>query len=111
MLRIRTTGAQWHLRPECYANGKTISRRFPQWCPREVLTPLANTLREEGGIDERERFIDASFAAAKVKRRQQGDDGFNLRDIVINHNHSRRDFLLVGNVPCMSHPFLKSELY
>ena len=32
-----------------------------------------------------------------------------LRGIVLNH--SRRDFLLVGNVPCMSHPFRKSELY
>ncbi|MGE0644369.1 MAG: hypothetical protein AB7P24_11910 [Nitrospira sp.] len=70
---------------------------------------MANTLREEGGIDERKRFIDASFASAKVNRRLQGDAGFNLRDIVINH--SRRDVLLVGNVPCMSHPFLKSELY
>lgn len=109
MFRIRTTGAQWHLMPQCYANCKTVSRRFQQWCQRDVLTQLANTLREEGGIDERESFIDASFAAAKVNHCQHGNDGFNLRGIVIYH--SRRDLLLVANVSCMSHPFLKSELY
>jgi transposase len=32
---------------------------------REVLTQLANTLREQGDIDERESFIDACFASAK----------------------------------------------
>lgn len=32
---------------------------------REVPTQLANTLRDEGAIDERESFIDATFAAAK----------------------------------------------
>ena len=82
--------------PQCHANCQTVSRRFQQWCQRDVLTQLANTLREEGVIDERERFIDATFAAAKVNRRHRGDDGLNLRGIVINH--SRRDFLLLGNV-------------
>ncbi len=46
-----------------------MHRRFQQWCHqevlREVLTQLANTLRDEGTIDERESFIDATFAAAK----------------------------------------------
>ena len=32
---------------------------------REVLKDLANTLREQGDIDEREAFIDATFASAK----------------------------------------------
>jgi IS5 family transposase len=32
---------------------------------REILTQLANSLREEGAIDERESFIDAMFAMAK----------------------------------------------
>ncbi|MBS0171934.1 MAG: transposase [Nitrospira sp.] len=32
---------------------------------REVLTQLANTRRDEGALDERESFIDATFAAAK----------------------------------------------
>lgn len=35
-----------------------------------MLTQLANTLREEGTIDQRESFIDATFAAAKGS----GDD-------------------------------------
>ena len=32
---------------------------------RDILTQLANTLREEGEIDERESFIDATCASAK----------------------------------------------
>jgi hypothetical protein len=48
---------------------KPVPRRFQHWCEhevlREILTQLANTLREDGAIDERERFIDATFAAAK----------------------------------------------
>jgi hypothetical protein len=55
--------------PQCYPKYKTVHRRFQQWCQREilrdVLTQLTNTLREEGTIDERESFIDATFAAAK----------------------------------------------
>ena len=69
VLWILNTGAQWHMLPQYYPNYKTVHRRFQQWCQREVLravlTQLANTLREEGAIDERESFIDATFAAAK----------------------------------------------
>lgn len=68
VLWILNTGAQWHMLPQCYPNYKTVHRRF-QWCEREVLreifTQLANTLREEGAIDEHESFIDATFASAK----------------------------------------------
>jgi hypothetical protein len=32
---------------------------------RDILTQLANTLREEGAIDERESFIDATVPSAK----------------------------------------------
>jgi transposase len=69
VLWILNTGAQWHMLPQCCPNSKTVHRRFHQGCEREVLreilTPLANTLREEGALDERESFIDATFAAAK----------------------------------------------
>lgn len=69
VLWILNTGAQWHMLPQCYPNYKTVHRRFQQWCEREVLrevlTQLANTLREQGDIDERESFIDACFASAK----------------------------------------------
>lgn len=66
---ILNTGAQWHRLPRCSPNDKTVHRRFPQWCEREVLreilAPRANTLREEGEIGERASFIDATFASAK----------------------------------------------
>ena len=66
---ILNTGAQWHLLSQCYPNDKTVHRRFQQWCEREVLreilTQLANRLREEGAHDERESLIDATCASAK----------------------------------------------
>ncbi len=69
VLWILNTGAQWHMLPQCYPNYKTVHRRFQQWCQQEVLravlTDLANALREQGAIDERECFIDATFASAK----------------------------------------------
>ncbi|MGQ0530722.1 MAG: IS5 family transposase [Panacagrimonas sp.] len=69
VLWILNTGAQWAMLPQCYPNYKTVHRRFQQWCRQEVLrgvlTQLANDLREQGVIDERESFIDATFAFAK----------------------------------------------
>lgn len=69
VLWILNTGAQWHLLLQCYPTDKTVHRRFQQWCEREVLreilTQLANTLREEGALDDRESFIDATLASAK----------------------------------------------
>src|ERR1700758_442668 len=69
VLWILNTGAQWHMLPQGYPNYKTVHRRFQQWCReevlRKVLTDLANTLREEGEIDESECFIDATFSSAK----------------------------------------------
>jgi transposase len=68
-LWILNTGAQWHMLPQCYPNYKTVRRRFQQRCSNEVLRnvlrDLANTLRDAGRIDERESFIDATFASAK----------------------------------------------
>ncbi len=55
--------------PQYYPNYKTVHWRFQHWCKqevlREVLTDLANTLRDEGTLDESECFIDATFASAK----------------------------------------------
>lgn len=69
VLWILNTGAQWHMLPQCYPNYKTVHRRFQPWCEqeilRQILTDLANSLREQGFIDEREAFIDATFASAK----------------------------------------------
>src|SRR5512135_428059 len=73
---VLNTGAQWHMLPQCYPNYKTVHRRFQQWCRsdvlRNILTDLANTLREQGSIDERESFIDAMFCAAKGGGREIG---------------------------------------
>jgi transposase len=69
VLWILNTGAQWHMLPQCYPNYKTVHRCFQQWCQQEVLravlADLANALREQGAIDERECFIDATFATTK----------------------------------------------
>ena len=69
VLWILNTGAQWHLLPQCYPNYKTVHRRFQNWCRnevlRDVLTDLANTLHEQGDLDESEAFIDGMFSAAK----------------------------------------------
>jgi len=55
--------------PQCYPNYKTVHRRFQTWCRneilRDVLTDIANGLRERGALDEEECFIDATFAMAK----------------------------------------------
>lgn len=69
VLWILNTGAQWHWLPQCYPNYKTVHRRFQQWCRsdvlRDVMVELANALRDQGTLDEREAFIDATFASAK----------------------------------------------
>src|SRR5262245_37997649 len=74
VLWILNTGAQWHMLPQSYPTNKTVHRRFQHWCEREVLrqvlADLANELRDRGAIDEREAFIDATFASATRRRGQ-----------------------------------------
>ena len=69
VLWILNTGAQWHMLPQSYPNYKTVHRRFQSWCHsevlRQVLTDVANELRDKGVLDEEESFIDATFAMAK----------------------------------------------
>ena len=69
VLWILNTGAQWHMLPQCDPNYKTVHRRFQTWCRhevlRDILVDVANTLRERGGLDESESFIDAMFSPAK----------------------------------------------
>jgi transposase len=69
VLWMLNTGAQWYMLAQCYPNHKTVHRRFRQWRAREVLrdilTRLANELRDQGGMDETECFIDATFASAQ----------------------------------------------
>jgi hypothetical protein len=46
-----------------------VHRRFQIWCRSEVLsqvlTDIANELRDRGALDQEECFIDAMFAMAK----------------------------------------------
>ena len=93
VLWILNTGAQWHMLPQCYPNYKTGHRRFQNGCRNEVLravmTDLANTLREEGALDESECFIDATFASAKGGGTQIGPTkrgkGVKIMAIVDRH--------------------------
>ncbi len=54
---------------QSYPNYKTVHRRVQSWCHsevlRQVLTDVANELRDKGVLDEEESFIDATFAMAK----------------------------------------------
>ena len=78
VLWILNTGAQWHMLPQCYPNYKTVHRRFQQWCEREVLreilTQLANTLREEGAIDQGRRRCGGAHET-RQRREDSGDCG------------------------------------
>ena len=69
ILWILRTGAPWADLPERYPPRSTCHRRFQQWSRSgvfaKILTVLAEHLRERGGIDLREGFIDGSFAPAK----------------------------------------------
>lgn len=76
VLWILNTGAQWHMLPECYPNYKTVHRRFQQWrrsdVLRNILTDLADALRDQGDRVKRESFIDDMFCAAKGSGREVG---------------------------------------
>ena len=43
---------------------------MPQRVLRQVLTDVANELRDKGVLDEEESFIDATFAMAKGEARR-----------------------------------------
>ena len=63
--------------PQCYPNYKTVHRRFQQWCrtrgPARDPHAAGEYAARRRGLDERESFIDATFAAAKG-----GGDGMGL---------------------------------
>ena len=69
ILWILRTGAQWADLPERYPPKSTCHRRFPEWTESgvftKILTALAQDLKERGGIDLSEGFIDGTFAPAK----------------------------------------------
>lgn len=70
ILWILRTGAQWSELPrEKYPPYKTVHRWFQGWVKdgtfRAVLRALAKDLKERGGFDLEEGFVDAFFASAK----------------------------------------------
>ena len=69
ILWILRTGAQWADLPERYPPYQTCHRRFQRWVGEgtfeRVLEALASDLKERGGLDLSECFIDGTFVAAK----------------------------------------------
>jgi hypothetical protein len=69
ILWILRTGAQWADMPQRYPPKSTCHRRFQEWTDSgvfaKILTALAQDLKERGGIDLSEGFIDGTFAPAK----------------------------------------------
>ena len=69
ILWILRTGAPWADLPERYPPKSTCHRRFQEWTESgvfaKILTALAQDLKERGGIDLSEGFIDGTFAPAK----------------------------------------------
>ena len=69
ILWILRTGAPWKDMPERYPSYQTCHRRLQHWSRdgtlENILTALAQDLKERGGIDVREAFIDGTFARAK----------------------------------------------
>jgi hypothetical protein len=66
---ILRTGAQWADLPERYPPYQTCHRRFQRWSAdgalERVLEALAANLKDRGGLDLSECFIDGTFIVAK----------------------------------------------
>ena len=69
ILWILRTGAPWQDLPQRYGAYQTVHRRFQQWGAsgvfEQVLLKLAQDLKDRGGLDLRECFIDGTFVPAK----------------------------------------------
>ena len=69
ILWVLRTGAPWHDLPDRYPPYQTCHRRFQKWVAdgtlERALKALAEDLRERGGLDLSECFIDGTFIAAK----------------------------------------------
>ena len=69
ILWVLRTGAAWHDMPNRYPAYQTCHRRFQEWVEKgifeEVLRMLVKDVKERGGLDLTECFIDGSFVIAK----------------------------------------------
>ena len=69
ILWVLRNGSPWHTLPDEYPPYQTCHRRFQEYCRsgvfEQVLRTLAEDLRNRGGLDLSESFIDGTFAPAK----------------------------------------------
>jgi len=69
VLWILRTGAPWKDLPPRYGPYQTAHRRFQNWVRSDVmerlLLTLAEHLKEAGGLDLKECFVDGTFVPAK----------------------------------------------
>lgn len=69
VLWILRTGAPWQDLPDRYGAYQTVHRRFQNWVRsgvmERVLLAIAQDLKDRGGLDLRECFIDGTFVPAK----------------------------------------------
>lgn len=69
ILWILRTGAPWKDMPRKYPPHQTCHRRFQEWTNagvfQEIVRVLAKDLKDRGGIDLTESFIDGTFVPAK----------------------------------------------
>jgi transposase len=92
VLWILRTGAPWQDLPDRYGAYQTVHRRFQNWVRsgvmERVLLAIAQDLKDRGGLDLRECFIDGTFVPAKKGGALRWDDqaGQGLQD----HGHCRR---------------------
>lgn len=69
ILWVLRTGAAWSDLPNRYPPYQTCHRRFQQWCEdgtlERILVTLRRDLRDRGGIEDIEGFIDGTYVPAK----------------------------------------------
>ena len=69
ILWVMRTGAPWHDMPNRYPPYQTCHRRFQEWVRvgmfEVVLKKLVEDVKERGGLDLTECFIDGTFVMAK----------------------------------------------
>jgi transposase len=69
VLWILRTGARWQDLPPRYGSYQTAHRRFQNWVRsgvlEKLLITLAQHLKDAGGLDLRECFVDGTFVPAK----------------------------------------------
>jgi len=69
ILWVMRTGAPWHDMPNRYPPYQTCHRRFQEWVKagtfETILRKLVEDVKERGGLDLTECFIDGTFVIAK----------------------------------------------